>query len=180
EYIYAFRLVELRAPRTLPFEEVADQARFSLAQERRAEIARTTLEQAVAASDGTLPSIAEQLDAAVQSPGPFSRDSFVPGVGRRNGFVAAAFRLAEDERSGIVESDRGYYVLEVVKRIPADESLFAEQRDQLRGQILLEKRQTLITAWMEQLLRNAVVEDFRGGGESRWEPSDDAFLYAPA
>lgn len=180
EYVYAFRLVEVKEPRTQSFDEVADQARFALAQERRKEMARAALEAAVTASDGTLESIADQLDAAVQAPAPFSRDSFVPGVGRRNGFVAAAFGLAEGERSGMVESDRGYYVLEMVKRIPADETLFADQRDQLRGQLLLEKRQTLITAWMEQLLRNAVVEDFRGGGKAHWSPRDSDFLYAPA
>jgi parvulin-like peptidyl-prolyl isomerase len=178
--VYAYRLAERRPGGVLPFDDVKDRARLACAEDRRSALARQKLEQAVSAGDGTLASIGRAMGAAPDTTQEFSRDSFVPGVGRRNAFVAAAFALPVGQRSEIIESDRGFYVLETLARVPADETVFAEQRNQIRGELLMERRQTVITAWMEELLVNAKIEDFRRGGKSVWKPDDADLVYAKA
>jgi hypothetical protein len=176
-HIYAFRLSRLLKPRTLPFDEVRPRVTDELAEERRAERARQKLVDALQSGDGSLVSIANTLGAGPDTTGEFSREAFVPGVGRRNAFVAAAFRLDVGQRSDILETDRGYYVLEVLERIPADEALFAEQRDHLRSGLLNEKRQALLIGWMEKLLTDAKVEDLRSGTPVNWEPDPSDLVY---
>jgi parvulin-like peptidyl-prolyl isomerase len=176
--VYAYRLADRRPGGVLPFEDVKDRARLSCAEERRGGLARQKLEQAVSASGGALASIARAMGASPDTTEEFTRESFVPGIGRRNAFVAAAFALPVGQRSEIIGSDRGFYVLEVLARTPADEAAFAEQRNQIRGELLMERRQTLVTAWMEELLVNAEIEDFRRGGKSVWKPDDADLVYA--
>jgi parvulin-like peptidyl-prolyl isomerase len=176
--LYAFRLAGTRPAGVAPFEEVADRVRFALAEESRRKEARRRLEEAVGASDGTVASIARQLGAEPDTTGEFARESFVPGVGRRDAFVAAAFRLPAGQVSGVIESDRGFYVLEVLERIPLDEAALVEQRDQIRAQLIQEKRQETILGWMEQLLRDAEIVDYRSGTAREWTPDTEGFLYA--
>jgi hypothetical protein len=108
----------------------------------------------------------------------FSRESFVPGAGRRNAFVATAFQLEAGEVSDMIETDRGFFVMEVLERIPADESLFEEQREEIRRSILDRKRLALISGWIENLLLQAEVVDYRSGVAVPWTPDPELFQYA--
>jgi peptidylprolyl isomerase/peptidyl-prolyl cis-trans isomerase D len=177
--LYAFRLVETRPPGVLPFEEVEEEVDSLVRQEKRRKLARERLENAVSSSDGTLAGIADALGGEVDTTIEFSREAFVPGVGRRNAFVATAFALGPDERSGLVESDRGFYVLKVVERIPADETQLAEQTPRLREQILREKRQLMIQGWLEELMTEAEIVDFRSGQGVPWSPDPSQLTYRP-
>jgi parvulin-like peptidyl-prolyl isomerase len=82
--------------------------------------------------------------------------------------------------SGLIESDRGYFVLELVERIPADETQLESQREDIKRQLLGEKRQTLLTAWFEQLYLNAEIIDYRSGNGVRWTPPSTDFSYRSA
>ncbi len=179
--LYAFRVVERRAGGPIPFEEVKGQVERAVRDARRRETARAALEQAIATGGSDLDAIASALGSDVKEAAAFSRESFVPSIGRRNAFVARAFSLTEGALSGLVEADRGFYVMEVTETIPADEATFVEQQDQIRQQILTEKRQGLITAWLEQLLLDADVVDYRSGANgSTWRPDDAGLLYGGA
>ncbi|HMB70341.1 MAG TPA: peptidylprolyl isomerase, partial [bacterium] len=180
EALYAFRLAGTRPAGVAAFADVEDRARFGLAEERRRDAARDAMQKAVAETDGSVPAVASALGADPDTTSEFARESFVPGVGRRDAFVAEAFRLPEGTTSGVIESDRGFYVLEVLEKIPVDEATFVEQRDQIRQQIVLEKRQEVILGWMEQLLRDAEIVDFRSGTARDWVPDTSMFLYVPS
>lgn len=177
--IYAFRVAQRLPGGQLPFEEVKDRVLADVTEEKQRKRAREKMEQALASSDGSLESIAAALGDEVRETIEFSRESFVPSIGRRNAFVAAAFSLEPGERSGIVDSDRGFYVMELVERFPVDEAAYAEQLPQLRQQILFEKRQTLITAWLESLILNADVVDYRAGGDGvQWTADPSSLQYS--
>ncbi len=178
--LYAFRLADRLEPGATPLEDVRAQIETIVGEEIRRTRARAALASAISAGSGSLDGIATALDAAADTTGEFTRESFVPGVGRRNAFVATAFQLAAGQTSGIIETDRGYYVMEMVERAEADDSLFAEQRDSIYQQLLIRKRQALIGAWVEKLLREATVVDYRGGPGVDWTPDASLFQYSEA
>ena len=176
--LYVFRLAELLEPRVAPFEEVRERVQVLVEEERRRELARERLSSALASAGGQgLEAVAEAMDAVIDTTIEFTRESFVPGVGRRNAFVAAAFTTEPGSMTDLIESDRGFYVLEVLERVPADEATFAEQQDSIRQQLFLRKRQTLIAAWLDRLLAEAEIIDYRSGEGVPWEPEPSLLVY---
>ena len=177
--IYMFRVADRLPAGLAPLEEITERVKADVLAEQKKELERTSLQQALDASDGSLDAVAKKLGAEPQETISFSRETFVPSIGRRNAFVAEAFSLAAGQRSGMIETDRGYYVLELVSREEADEATFTEQRDQIRQQLLTEKRQLLITAWLEQLIAGAEVTDYREGGDGvPWKVDPDVLYYS--
>jgi hypothetical protein len=75
--------------------------------------------------------------------------------------VGAAFGMKEGERSGVIDTPEGLYVLEVVKREAADSSAFAKQLDELRIEGVNAARQQRIQGFLTSLRKDAEVEDNR-------------------
>jgi parvulin-like peptidyl-prolyl isomerase len=161
-----------------PFDEVKAEVTRRVTEEKNRQLAHAKLADAVAKGGGTLAGIAGAMGAAVDSAASFSRTMFVPNVGRKNAFVATAFALAPGQLSPVIDTDRGSYVLEVVEKIPADETQFAAQEPQLTQTILMEKRRNIVMSWVEQLLANAQIVDMRGGSAVPWKPDPSAFRYS--
>lgn len=177
--LWAFRLVERKPAGTAPFADVKDRVIAAATEAARRDAARQRIEAAMAAAGagGSVDAIAKAMGAEVDTTIEFTRDSFLPGIGRRDAFVATAFSLDVGATSGIVETDRGFFVIQSLERIAADESQFAEQQPELRRQLLMEKRQALITAWVEQLVRDAKIMDYRSGKGVEWKPDAAMFSY---
>lgn len=178
--LYAFRLREILPARVLPLDEVRDRVQVAVAEEKRSAAARQAIDEAIAGSDGSLEGIARALGTEPDTTAEFARDSFVPGVGRRNAFVAAAFALPVGEPSARIDTERGSYVLEVLEKIPAEEADLAEQREQIRAQLTYEKSRELIQAWMENLIVEAKITDFRSGTPTDWSLPKEQLAYTPA
>jgi peptidyl-prolyl cis-trans isomerase D len=177
DFLYAFRLAALTEPRTRTLEEVRDAVRVRATEEERRAAAKEKLASAIAGA-GSITEIARALGANADTTAAFSRDSFVPRVGRRNAFVAAAFAMPPNALSPLVDSDNGFYVLEVLERIPADEADFVEQEETLRQTLLLRKRQTYFAAWLEEKIASADIVDYRQGKATPWKPSASVLVYA--
>ena len=175
--LFAVRLARRLPERILPYEEVADRVASLVEMEKRRELARQRLADAIRDTDGSLMAVGAALDVEIDSTAEFSRESFVPGVGRRNAVVAAAFSLDPGVPSGLLETDRGFYVVEVLERTPADIALLAEQEVQIRQQLLVEKRQRLISAWLEHLMIEAEIIDYRTGRGEEWAPDAETLQY---
>ena len=63
-----------------------------------------------------LSNVAAELGLEARNAGPVSRIDFVPGVGRQNAAIGAAFGLQPGEVSGVVTTASNAYVLEVLTR----------------------------------------------------------------
>ena len=104
---------------------------------------------------------ADAVELEVRKPEPFARDEMVPGVGRKNEVVGAAFRLQTGDLSEVINSQRGSYLIRMVERAPLDESEFEADREQL-AQALTQQRRT--EAWQNysaNIHEAAVIEDNR-------------------
>jgi len=171
---YVFEVAE-RIPSNLPtYDQLKEQAEgtgrdhpavLALLNERRADRARAIADEiASAVSAGTsLEEAASSRGYVVEETIPFSRREYVRGIGRGNAFIGTAFGLRAGQTSEAVEVDEplGFYILRVEERVAADQSLFIEQRQGLREQMLQRERLELFSTWLEGLKQRAKIDDFR-------------------
>ena len=74
----------------------------------------------------------------------FTRVSMVPGLGRLNEAVGAAFGLPVGATSAPVKTEEGVFVLRVDARVSADRAAWEAQKNQQRQQLLLRLRRQRI------------------------------------
>lgn len=161
---YVVQLVDRRGAGIRPFEEVKDMVKTRVELEKRRKLAEGRLKPLLGMlSQGmNLKEAAEKLGFEVKETQEFNKEGYVPGVGGRNSFVEAAFTLKEPgEHSGIVTTDRSAYVLELIKRTPADMEEFRREKEEMRRKMLAQRRQEVYTAWMEGLKKRAKIKDER-------------------
>lgn len=171
---YVFEVAE-RMPSNLPtYDELKARAEetgsdhpavLDLLNVRRSDRARAVAdEMASAVRSGTsLEDVASSQGYVVEETAPFSRREYVRGIGRGNEFVGTAFGLRVGQASGVVEVEEPhrFYILRVEERVAADQSVFIEQREGLREQMLQRERIELFSTWLEGLKQRADIADFR-------------------
>jgi hypothetical protein len=60
---------------------------------------------------------------------------------------------------GPVRTSRGYYVLKVTDKKPADAALWATRGEDFRAKLEEQRRQQLTTEWYRQLISAAAIEN---------------------
>ena len=118
-----------------------------------------------------LPNVAADAGLEVRPAGPFARNDFVPGLGRFNAAIGAAFGLdiGEDaafalqpgEISDVVESPTNAFIFELLARTPADSTEWLSQRESQRQQVRSQIEQRRIQDWLESLRTAARIIDRR-------------------
>lgn len=98
---------------------------------------------------------------SVRTVGPFTRSSGIPGVGREADALGAVYTLPIGQVSAPITTARGIVVLRVDERKPADEGLFAGQKNQLTQQLLNQRRTEIYQDWLKQLKATAKIQDYR-------------------
>ena len=75
--------------------------------------------------------------------------------------VGAAFGVPVGERSDVITTDEGLYVIGVLERTPADSAQFVRELEELRGRAVMEVRQARVRNFLTSLSERAEVEDRR-------------------
>lgn len=89
----------------------------------------------------------------------FSRDGYVPYIGRDPKAVGAAFTLSTPGQIvGPVDYASGAAVMTLLERVPADLTMYTEKRDSIVTAVRTTKQQEFYGRWMESLVNNAKVE----------------------
>ncbi len=161
--IWVAKVEDKRAEGTLPLDEVRLRLEREVLAQKKADIAAEKLRQVRTQVEGGT-SLADAASAAgleVRQSELFTRAESVPGIGRGNGVIAAAFRLEDGQLSDIVTLRQGAYLVQVVEREALDEALFAEQSAQLQQQLLAQRQQEALQSWFVQLYEAADIEDNR-------------------
>lgn len=160
---YAMELVSRSEPGVQPLDQAQPVIRAAIRADKKLARARDTVRELVdrVRAGATLEEVAAATGQEVATAGPFARTEFVPGLGRANPAIGAAFGVPVGATSGVVESDRRLYILRVEDRQPADRAAWEAQKDIQRRQVaqaLAEQRwQQFLTALRE----SAEVVDLR-------------------
>jgi parvulin-like peptidyl-prolyl isomerase len=160
---YALELVSSEPAGVLPLEQaraaIESTLRFDLKMERAATEAQQIVDRV---RGGTaLANAAAEMSLEVRLAGPFSRNDFVPGIGRQNAVVGAAFGLPIGRVSDVVSTSTNRYVLEVLTRTQADSTAWVAQLPQQRAQAISQIQQQRLGEWLAALRANARVVDRR-------------------
>ncbi|KPL19433.1 MAG: hypothetical protein AMJ92_03055 [candidate division Zixibacteria bacterium SM23_81] len=146
-----------------PLDKVKKQVESALIREKQKQLAR---EKAMGFQNRlqegqTLAAAAQDISLIVEETEPFARKDYVPKIGLANEFVGTAFGLQVGEISGLVETNRGYYFLQVVAREEADLEEFQEQKQALTLDLLRRKQNQVYGDWFEGVRQKANIEDYR-------------------
>lgn len=160
---YVFELVERQAERTLTLEEATPTIRTALIAEKKIERAKETVREALdrLQAGRSMEEVAAEHDSSVQETELFARGDFVPGIGRLNPAIGTAFGLMKGATSGVVESDRKLYIIELLDRQDANRAEWEQQKDEQRRQFTQALSERRWVEFLTALRENAEVVDGR-------------------
>jgi len=160
---YVLARLDSIVPGGIPtFDQVKEEIRAQLIGRKKAEtLVPAARELATAAAASTLEQAAAAKSLTVTKSEMFTRPQFVAGLGRFNAAIGAAFALPEGVVSQPVVTDEGTFVLRVDRRVKADSTVWAAQKDQQRQEAISSLRQLRVRTFLNELRKGAEVEDNR-------------------
>jgi parvulin-like peptidyl-prolyl isomerase len=160
---YAIELVSSEPEGVLPLEDAEASVRATLLFESKMAQAAVDAQSVSARVRGgeAMENVAAELEMEVRSAGPFSRNDFVPGIGRQNAAIGAAFGLAPGDVSGAVSTPVNAYVLQITSRTDADSTAWLAQIPQQREAAIAGRQQVRLGEWIDALRASARIVDRR-------------------
>ena len=157
---YLFRLDSLRPARLPTLAEIRPAVEHAAREKKKWTIARQIAARYLkrVGEGSTLEQAAEAMKLAHREFGPFSRVNpplTSPMV------VGAAFGLEAGQRSGILDTEDGLYVLQTVAHTKADSSKFVKELDQYRARAISAARQERVRSYLAALQSAAKIVDNR-------------------
>lgn len=164
--VYLARVVQQTPSRVPPLEEVKEQVKTRLTEER----ARSAAQDAAKA---WLTRIRERQaagwrfeEAAVVGgatsarPATFTRTEAIGELGSVPAANQAAFAVPLGSLTEIIDTPSGFVVVRPEERIPADEAGFAQEQETLREETIKKKQSETLDTWMQQLRDRAKLRSF--------------------
>jgi parvulin-like peptidyl-prolyl isomerase len=160
---FVFEVVEVEPTHIQPLDEIQDFVAQAYVSEVRKEKARLIADQIAANIRAGEPfeTAGQAYNIEPVTTEPFTRMSFVPGIGRENAVIAHSFALAEGETSGVVEDSDQFYIVKVDSRQPMDMERFRSTLGNLKLSLLGTKQQVYMTDWYTQVRDASEIADFR-------------------
>ncbi len=157
---YVFRVDSIQPAGVPPLAQIKPAVHHALADERRHALAKPIAENFLkrVRSGEDDAKVAKELNLAHREFGPFTRVNpplTDPTV------VGTAFGLDVGQRSGLLETPEGMYVMKVVKHTAADSAAFVKSMEEYRTKMINLARQDRIRGYMGALREGAKVVDNR-------------------
>jgi peptidylprolyl isomerase/peptidyl-prolyl cis-trans isomerase D len=154
------RVADVQPEGYRPFDEVRAEIEPRVRREKKMAIQVEKLEEQLAKGFDQL---ADAVDAELRTtPSLTMTQLVVSGLGREPRFVGTLLGLDEGETSGVVAGENAAFVLQATNVNDADPSaMTAQQRQQLRNELLTQRRQLVQNQWLERLRDEADIEDNR-------------------
>jgi peptidyl-prolyl cis-trans isomerase D len=140
-----------------PLAEIREQVVAAVKRQKAQTVALERAKQIAAeAETGELAAAARKAGATSGQTPPFSRAK--PAEKLPGDAMLAALSTVQGGVTEPVETPQGYYVLKVLERTPADMSEFANERDKVFRDVLMQKQNQAWEAWIIAARANAKIE----------------------
>ncbi len=157
------RIVDRKKARTKSLDEVRAQIEAAIKKEKQKALAgelAAKIKQEI--DSGTSFEVIAKRDSLEHKiTDPFSRNSFVPGVGRDPEFMGAAFALEPGQVSKPVEGVRGYYIIKLLEKSSFNEEDYKAKAELIRQDLLRRKQQQAFAQWYDAVKKKAKIKDYR-------------------
>jgi peptidyl-prolyl cis-trans isomerase D len=167
---FIIQLKEKRPPYIPELKEVKKTIILILKKERALSRAMKKAQQylkTIKEQNLSLPEFAEQNQLTVHNSGFFSRTDYIPGLGRAKEFKSIAFNLKVGEIGGVAKTFKGYCIIQLKEKRPAEEKKFAEEKTQFKEKILATKKNAVFKTWFKQLLAEANLQNYLTPSETQ-------------
>jgi peptidyl-prolyl cis-trans isomerase D len=160
---YVLAKLDSVTPGGLPSLDAArDNIRQKLIAQKKLDVLATRAKElATAAVGSTLEAAAQARNLTITQSPAFTRGGFVPGMGRLNEAIGAAFSLPIGAVSNPIRTDDAVIVMRVDRRVDADRAKWEEQKTAQRQSLIGSLRQQRVQAYLQQLRANAKITDRR-------------------
>jgi peptidyl-prolyl cis-trans isomerase D len=157
---YLFRLDSVDAEGVPPIERIRPAVEFVVRDQKKRALARRVAEDYLKrVGEGSTPEqAAKALNLARREFGPFTRLSPPLDIPQ---LVGASFGLDAGQRSGVIETKDGLYVIQTLEHIPADSAAFAKDLDAYRASTIRGLREERVRQYLAALRAQAKVVDNR-------------------
>ena len=159
---YVVEVSDIISEGTRPFNEVKNLIKPVVLREMKYAKAKQILDNAASKINGNLtaaPSVNNKI--TVDTSGIFNLAGSVPKVGRDYAFMEKAISLNPGQVSTPVKGQRGYYLIKLLSKTQFDNTSYQAQRNQLRDNILQEKKSMFFNQWLAKLKKDAKIVDNR-------------------
>jgi parvulin-like peptidyl-prolyl isomerase len=147
---------------TRPYEEVKNLIKPEVLKEKKYQKAKEIIEGVAGKLNGNLtmaPSLNNKI--TLDTTGNFNLAGAVPKVGRDYAFMDKAFTLDVNKISNPVKGLRGYYIIKLLSKSAFDNTAYQAQRNQIRDNIMQEKKSTFFNQWLAKIKKDAKIVDNR-------------------
>jgi peptidyl-prolyl cis-trans isomerase D len=160
---YALQLVSSQPAGVLPLDDAKPTIVSTLRLRKKLEKAKDDGAVLLAKVRGgeTLSKAAAAMGLKVLKAGPFTRDDFVPSLGRQNAVIGTAFGLKKGQVSNVVTTQNNAYVLQLLSRIHADSAAWIRQKNTQRAEAINGLQQQRLQQWLNALHSAATIVDRR-------------------
>ena len=160
---YVFRLDSVTAAGVPPLKQIRDRVSALVRLERQKTLAQRRADSLATLLQGTSDLVAAASAHALQAErfGPFTRIRPPSYLAREPLAVGAAFGLKAGERSGALQGESGYFIIQSLQRKPADSTAWLAQRDVQRTQFRQAAMQARMQQYMEDVRAQAKIVDRR-------------------
>ena len=157
---YIFRIDSVQAAGVPPLAQVRPAVEFALRNDKKKQLVKPKAEEYLKrlANGESMAAAAKAMNLPNREFGPFSRvnppltDPMVVGT---------AFGLEKGQRSGLLDTPEGMYVMESLERVPADSAKFVKELDEYRTKMIDMARQARVRGYLAALRQSAKIVDNR-------------------
>ncbi|MDP1677092.1 MAG: peptidylprolyl isomerase [Bacteroidota bacterium] len=157
------KIAEVKKEGIRPFDEVKESLRPRTLRQKKMEQLQQTVQQKYSSlgENGDLNVLTSDINISVQTTGDFSFGGAIPGVGRENAVSGAAKNEAIQKILSPIEGKRGYYLVKILNRTSLDTTAYSASKNMIATQLINEKKQRVLTQWLEKMKETAEIEDNR-------------------
>jgi peptidyl-prolyl cis-trans isomerase D len=157
---YIFRLDSVQAAGVPTLAQIRSSVEGAVREQKKWDSARQIAKAYLKRLDGgaTMAQAAAEMKLPNREFGPFSRLN--PPLTNPI-VVGAAFGLKQGERSGVLDTKEGIYVVQALDHIKADSTKFAKELDEYRARMINAAKQERVRSYLAALRKSAKIVDNR-------------------